>query len=94
MRQPGGPGAGDAHFVLNVVVAQAGLAVLPAPGVRHRWPDQETRKWSGTTGGTAMVTVGEMVSLKRVKGCVVWLPARSVAVTVIVPLKVSLVSRA
>jgi hypothetical protein len=41
-----------------------------------------------------MVTVGEMVSLKRVKGCVVWLPARSVAVMARVALKVSLVSKA
>jgi hypothetical protein len=77
IRQPGGPGAADAHFVLHVVVAQAGLAILPAPcrdgapGVRHRCPSQETRKWSGAAGGTAMVTVGKMVSLKRVKGCVV-----------------------
>jgi hypothetical protein len=30
--QPGGPGAGDAHFVLHVVVAQAGLPILAGPG--------------------------------------------------------------
>jgi hypothetical protein len=34
--QPGGPGA-----VLHVVVAQAGLAGLPIPGVRHSGPWRE-----------------------------------------------------
>jgi hypothetical protein len=38
MRQPGGPGAGDAHFVLHIVVAQAGRRILPVPGVRHPGP--------------------------------------------------------
>jgi hypothetical protein len=32
IRQPGGPGAGDAHFVLHIVAAQAGLSVLTGPG--------------------------------------------------------------
>jgi hypothetical protein len=40
--QPGGPGAGDAHFILHLVVAQAGRRVLPGPGDpeaqgRDRW---------------------------------------------------------
>jgi hypothetical protein len=40
--QPGGPGAADAHFVLHLVVAQAGLLILAGPGDpeaqrRDRW---------------------------------------------------------
>jgi hypothetical protein len=42
--QPGGPGAGDAHFVLHVVVTQAGLAVLPQPG------DAEVKRGHGRRG--------------------------------------------
>jgi hypothetical protein len=44
IRQPGGPGAGDAHFVLNIVVAQTGLPILPQPG------DAEVERGHGRYG--------------------------------------------
>ncbi|MEJ2557322.1 MAG: hypothetical protein P8186_14035 [Anaerolineae bacterium] len=50
--QPGGPGAGDAHFVLHVVVAQAGLLILAGPGDpeaqrRDRWHPDGHRRSAG-----------------------------------------------
>jgi hypothetical protein len=44
MRQPGSPGAADAHLVLHVVVAQAGLPILPQPG------DAEVERGHGRRG--------------------------------------------
>jgi hypothetical protein len=52
IRQPGGPGATDAHLVLHVVVAQAGLPILPQPGDpeaqrRDRWHLDGHRRSAG-----------------------------------------------
>jgi hypothetical protein len=47
--QPGGPGVADAHFVLHVVVAQAGRRVLPGPG-----DPQAQRRYRGGIDGDAL----------------------------------------